>query len=88
LYRISSKITIDSDLKATIHTKSYFADGYIQIDLNGIVDSEGNEYITTGSFVLSRSCEDDNYTSWEKLSTFKLIAEFPSRSLWKDFTIE
>ena len=88
LYRISSKITIDSDLKAEVYVKPHFADGYIQVDLNGIMDSEGNEYITTGSFVLSRSCEDDNYTAWEKLSTFKLIAEFPSRSLWKDFTVE
>jgi hypothetical protein len=88
LYRISSKITIDSDLKAEVYVEPHFADGYIQVDLNGIMDSEGNEYITTGSFVLSRSCEDDNYTAWEKLSTFKLIAEFPSRSLWKDFTVE
>jgi nanoRNase/pAp phosphatase (c-di-AMP/oligoRNAs hydrolase) len=80
LYRISSKITIDSDLKAEVYVEPHFADGYIQVDLNGIMDSEGNEYITTGSFVLSRSCEDDNYTAWEKLSTFKLIAELIDKS--------
>lgn len=88
MYRISTRITIDSDLQAELTAKADFDNGYIQIDLVGNVDSEGNETITTGSFVLSRANEDDDYLNWEKLLTFKLIAEFPSRSLWKDFTAE
>ena len=88
MYRISTRITIDSDLQAELVAEANFDNGYVQIDLIGKLDSEGNETITTGSFVLSRSSEDDDYLNWEKLLTFKLIAEFPSRSLWKDFTAE
>ena len=65
-----------------------FNDGYISLDLIGHKNNDGKEYLTNGSFILSRSSEIDNYTNWEKLSTFKLMTEYPSRHLFKDFTAE
>lgn len=88
MYRISTRATIESDLQADLIATADFDNGYIQINLIGRLDSEKNETITTGSFVLSRASEDDDYLNWEKLLTFKLISEFPSRELWKDFTAE
>lgn len=88
LYRISQKVTINSDLKADIVVTPNFSDGFIDVDLIGYKNSKNTETITTGSFILSRSSEDSDYKNWEKLSTFKLIAELPSRHLWRDFTAE
>lgn len=87
-YRISQKITVDAELKADIIATVDFNDGYVSIDLVGHKNNKNKETITTGSFILSRASESDNYTNWEKLSTFKLIAEYPSRHLMKDFTVE
>lgn len=88
IYRIIQRVTIESDLKAQLVVTNNFDDGYIDIDLVGIKDELGNEDIVTGSFILSRASEDSNYLDWEKLLTFKIVAQIPSRNLWKDFTVQ
>lgn len=88
LYRINQKLTIDSDIQADIVAKSDFDNGYIQIDLIGKKNAEGKEIPITGSFVLSRATQLGGYLDWEKLSTFKIISQYPTRTLWRDFTAE
>ena len=88
LYRINQKLTIDSDINATIVAKTDFNNGYIQIDLIGNKNNEGKETPITGSFVLSRATQQGGYSDWEKLSTFKIISQYPTRTLWRDFTAE
>lgn len=88
LYRINQKLTIDSDIQAEIVAKADFDNGYIQIDLIGKKDVEGKETPITGSFVLSRATQLGGYLDWEKLSTFKIISQYPTRMLWRDFTAE
>lgn len=88
LYRINQKLTIDSDIQAEIVAKADFDNGYIQIDLIGKKDAEGKETPITGSFVLSRATQLGGYLDWEKLSTFKIISQYPTRTLWRDFTAE
>lgn len=88
LYRINQKLTIDSDIQAEIVAKADFDNGYIQIDLIGKKDAEGKETPITGSFVLSRATQLGGYLDWEKLSTFKIISQYPTRMLWRDFTAE
>jgi hypothetical protein len=39
LYRISQKITVDSDLKADILATANFSDGYISVNLSGHKDT-------------------------------------------------
>lgn len=88
LYRINQKLTIDSDLQAEMVATADFDNGYIQIDLVGKKDEEGKETPITGSFILSRATQLGGYLDWEKLSTFKIISQYPSRTLWRDFTAE
>lgn len=88
LYRINQKLTIDSDIQAEIVAKADFDNGYIQIDLIGKKNAEGKETPITGSFVLSRATQLGGYLDWEKLSTFKIISQYPTRMLWRDFTAE
>jgi hypothetical protein len=47
-----------------------------------------NENLVTGSFIISKSCEDTNYSIWEEVYRFKLISQIPTMHLCKDFTIE
>ena len=88
LYRINQKLTIDSDIQAEIVAEADFDNGYIQINLIGKKDAEGKETPITGSFVLSRATQLGGYLDWEKLSTFKIISQYPTRTLWRDFTAE
>lgn len=87
-YRIMQKISIDPDLKASLAATANFDDGYITINLIGEKDSEGLEVPASGAFLLTRSCEDDNYIDWDEIARFKLAGQKPSRQLWKDFTVE
>ena len=88
VYRIIQRVTLDSDLKAELKATANFDDGYIDIDLIGNKNELGNEDIVSGSFILSRASEEGNYLDWEKLLTFKIISQFPSRRLWRDFTAQ
>mgnify|MGYP003295798384 FL=1 len=75
-------------MKADIVATADFNDGYISVDLIGHKNNKNEEIVVTGSFILSRASELDNYTNWEKLSTFKLVSERPTRHLINDFTVE
>lgn len=60
-----------------------YDNGYIDVSF----DSEGKRI--TGTFVLSRSCSDTNFTEWERLGIFKLKRENPAEVFHKrDFAIE
>lgn len=87
-YRIMKKMSIDPEISAKLNAQLNFDNGYIQLDLEGTLDENNMESPVTGAFLLARSCEDSNYMIWEDLYRFKLAAEFPTRILWKDFTIE
>ena len=87
-YRIMQRTTIEPDLKADLVASVNFDNGYVDVGLVGHKNDEGVEDIVTGSFVLARACEDSNYLKWEEISRFKLIAQFATRDLWKDFTAQ
>jgi hypothetical protein len=80
------RTTIDPDLQADLVAAVNFDNGYIDIGLIGHKNENGVENIVTGSFILSRACEDSNYMKWEEISRFKLVAQFATRDLWRDFT--
>lgn len=71
--------TIDLSLKA----ENNFDNGYIQLSL-------GTKATTiTGTFVISRASEEDDFTSWTQLFTFRLESEIPKNGqLWRDFTVK
>lgn len=87
-YRIMQKLTIDPEIKATLKVNSNYDNGYIDIKLIGDKNENGLEEPTTGAFLLTRACEDSNYTIWDEISRFKLASQLPSRQLWRDYTTE
>lgn len=87
-YRIMQKSTIEAEMQADIQVSLNYENGYVDVDLIGHKNDEGLEEVVTGSFLLTRSCEDSNYTIWDEISRFKLAAQWPSRWLWRDYTVE
>jgi hypothetical protein len=87
-YRIMQKQSITPQIKATLTAELNFDNGYIDVKLVGDVDEDGVEYSTTGKFLLTRACEDSDYTEWNEVLRFALHGQTPSRLLWRDFTVE
>lgn len=82
-YKIIQKSTLNSDLKAILKIENDIVNGRISIKLVGEKDT-----IATGTFLLSRSSSDSNFTSWDTLYKFNLMAQSPTRELFQDFTTE
>lgn len=88
-YRIMQKNSIDPELEAKLIATLNFDNGYINLTLDGAKDPETNlEIAATGSFLLTRSSDQDNYQTWNEVLRFTLQGQPPSRWLWKDRTIE
>ena len=87
-YRIIQRATLDPEIQATLKADLNQDNGFVNIQLIGIKDEFGLETSTSGSFLLTRSCQDSDYMEWNEILRFQLTAQFPSMNLWKDFTIE
>lgn len=87
-YRIIQRATLDPEIQATLKADLNQDNGFVNIQLIGIKDEFGLETSTSGSFLLTRSCQDNDYMEWNEILRFQLTAQFPSMNLWKDFTIE
>lgn len=82
-YRVVQKHSISPEIDATLSATLNYENGYIDIRLHG-----GPTDIFSGSFIIARACSDTNYTVWEEVYRFSLMAQLASRHLCKDFTIE
>jgi hypothetical protein len=49
-----------------------YENGYIDIDLVGTKNQYDLETPVTGAFLITRASEDDNFTTWNEISRFKL----------------
>ena len=87
-YRIMQKTSIEPEIKASIAVALDFENGYVDVKLIGEKNEDNMEEPVTGAFLLSRACEDTDYSVWEEVSRFKLAAQNPTRWLWRDFTVE
>lgn len=87
-YRIMQKTTVDPEIQADVKATLNYNNGYIDIALVGHKNEDGIEETVSGSFLLTRANSDNNYTNWEEISRFKLAGQFPSRWLWRDYTVE
>ena len=87
-YRIMQKRSIAPEIYATVKAEMNYENGYVDIKLIGEQDADGMEKGATGSFLLARSCSDDNFTVWSEILRFGLHGQRPSRDLYRDFTVE
>lgn len=88
LYKIVQKTTVNPELQARLSVSMNYNNGYIDIRLVGDKDRNGQEYPATGRFILKRGCSKDGYAEWNTILNFELNGKYPSRWLWRDFTVE
>ena len=81
------KYSVDIDLNANLITSLNYDNGYIDVALKGIPIG-GVVRSASGHFILARANSETNYKVWDKIFTFSLLNEEPTRTLWRDYTIE
>jgi hypothetical protein len=83
-YRVTQKQSISPELNATLHASLNYDNGYIDINLK----AKSIEELASGFFIVVRACDDSDYTVWEEIHRFSLMAQIATRHLYRDFTIE
>lgn len=86
-YRIMQQESVNPELKAHLKATNCFEEGYIDLNLIGDLDYEGRETLAIGSFIVSRAASNENYV-WNRIMSFSLQSQSPTRFLWRDYTIE
>lgn len=86
--RLIKTESIDSNLKADIKVTLNYEDGCASLDLIGHKDENGVEYSAVGQFILLRSSDEDNFSTWNEVLKFLLYGQQPSRHLWDDMTVK
>ena len=88
-YYLQQSNLITPEVTVTINAKMDEDNGCIKLSFTGDIDPKtGQEYIMTGTYVISRSSSRDNYSTWLDILHFTLIGDFPSNFKFNDFTIE
>lgn len=88
-YKVMQSLSINPEIKAHLVPKMNKDNGYVELFLQGEINEEtGIEDAVTGMFKIVRSSSLDNFTTWDEVLKFSLYGQQPSRSLWKDFTVQ
>lgn len=88
-YRVGQQASIAADNEVTLTAEMNSDNGYVKLTMEGEYDSQtGEELSLTGAFLISRACEDTNFTEWNEISRFKTKSIFPSSWSYKDFTVQ
>ena len=86
-YLLTQQKSLNMFLKGSLIADLNYEEGYVDISIKGYVDENGIEEIGNGAFLLSR--EDSlNPGVWEELGRFSLKYESPTKTVFRDFTIE
>ena len=86
-YLIQQQRSLLTELKGKLIASLNYDEGYIDISFKGYVDENGVEEIGNGSFLLSRE-DSINPGVWEELYRFSFQYESPTKTIFRDFTIE
>lgn len=87
-YLVMQSNSIDPEIKATLSAALDYDNGCIDLRLIGQKGPNGEEYASSGAFLLTRSSSIDNFSTWLSISQFRLLGELPSQFLFRDYTIE
>lgn len=86
-YLLTQQKSIDMELKGKLIAELNYDEGFADIKIEGYIDEQDKEEIVDGLFILAR--EDSlNPGVWEELYRFGLKHEYPSGTIFRDFTIE
>lgn len=88
-YKIMQSLSINPEIKARLVPIMHKDNGYVELTLQGEVNPDtGIENAVTGMFKIVRSSSLDEFSTWDEVLKFSLYGQQPSRSLWKDFTVQ
>ena len=85
-YTLISRQFIMAGFTGSLKAELNYDNAYVSLTLGAKAGEE--EKLVKGSFILSRSSEETNFTKWEEIDRFNLLYQMPSVKKWKDFTIE
>ena len=86
-YLLTQQKSLTMEFKGLLKAALNYEDGFVDVQTIGAVSADGGEEIIDGTFVLAR--EDSlNPGVWEELTRFAFNHEFPTRNIFRDFTIE
>ncbi len=83
-YRITQKQSIQPEINAFIEASLNYNNGYVDVHLRTNAPDE----LASGFFIIARACKDTNYTVWEEIHRFSLMAQVANQFLCRDFTVE
>ena len=87
-YRIGQKTSIAADQNLILTATMNQDNGYVKLTLEGELESDtGEETALNGAFLITRACEDTNFTEWDEIYRFKAKGTYPSVWKYQDFTV-
>ena len=86
-YLLSQQKSLTMALQGSLKVDLNYEEGFIDVSIVGYRDENGVEEIGNGAFVLSRE-DSINPGYWNELCRFSLKYESPTRTIFRDFTIE
>ena len=87
-YRIAEQSTIPPEAEIEFDVIMNQENGYVDFSIRGKTDENGMEKNTVGTFLISRSSSENNFTSWDEMHRFAIFGDKPSKNKWRDFTVQ
>ena len=85
-YLLTQQKSLRMEMQGELTVDLNYDEGYIDVQIIG-AKNKGIEEIVTGAFILTRE-DSVNPGFWEELTRFSINHEAPSRTIFRDFTIE
>lgn len=86
-YLLTQQKSLTMKLQGTLKAECNTEEGYVDVSIVGYRDENGVEEVGNGAFVLSRE-DSSNPGYWDELGRFSLKYESPTKTIFRDFTIE
>lgn len=87
MYTIIQRQTIAPDYILPLVASNNEEEGCITVSFDNNADMPKGQFIQ-GAFLLTRSCLEENYKTWEEITRFRLYGTHPETWYWQDFTVE
>ena len=87
-YRIAEQSTIPPEAEIEFDVIMNQENGYVDFSIRGKTDENGMEKNAVGTFLISRSSSENNFTSWDEMHRFAIFGDKPSKNKWRDFTVQ
>lgn len=87
LYKVMQGTSVDIQYPLKLYGTNNYEEGYIELRLDGELNDQGIEKICTGTFLITRGSEIDDYFEWDEIIKFNMEGKLPSSYSFRDFTV-